>query len=110
MSNQDIYKAAWEVVVDGREPANEQEETIYYNMKNRKNYWENFKSKEDYVAYNCSRWYYAVLNEDGWLDADDGDGDINKWIKEFFGKFILPLPEDALLTIYEYTSNDNDED
>ena len=110
MNNQEIYRAAWEVVVDGRKPANEQEEIIYKNMKNKKNYWENFESKEDYVAYNCSRWYYAVLNEDGWLDADDGDGNINNWIKEYYDKFILPLPDDALLTVFEYTSIDTDDE
>lgn len=110
MHNQDIYRVAWEVVVEGRKPENEQEEQIYNKMKDNKNYFSNFKDKESYVSYCCARWYYAVLTEkDGWVDVDDSNCGMYEWIKDFYEKHIEPLDDDTLITIFEFSSIDNEE-
>lgn len=96
-----IYKRAWEMVMEGSKPTDGQEEHIYENMKNRTAYFSNFNSKEDYVMYNISFWAYAFLSEDtGWEEYEEEIKQID-WVKNFYDKFIKPLPDDTLLTIYE---------
>ena len=51
-----LYEAAWEMVVEGREPTNSEEERVYESMKDKTTYFSNFKNKEDYVRYSTSYW------------------------------------------------------
>ena len=105
-TDSEIYEAAWEVVVDGREPNNDREKQIYESMKDKMAYFLNFKSKKDYVNYATSYWNYAFVNEDGWKDADNySNGDLNEWINNFYDDFIVPLKDDDLITIFECTTN-----
>ena len=106
--NKEIYEAAWEIVVDGREPENDNEKQIYESMHDKQAYFSNFKSKEDYVIYSTSYWNYAFVDEEGWHDMDNTcNGDEKKWISEFYNRFIEPLPGETLLTILECTTNND---
>lgn len=87
--------------MEGSAPTDGQEEHIYENMKNRTEYFSNFNSKDDYVMYNISFWGYAFLSEEtGWKEYEEGIKQID-WVKHFYDKFIKPLPDNTLLTIYE---------
>lgn len=97
---QEIYKRAWEMVMENSEPLNEHERTIYENMKNRTAYFEKFINKERYVLYATAFWGYAFVDKDKWIDIDS-EPDGYKWVSEFFEKFIDPLDENTLLTIFE---------
>ena len=99
----ELYEAAWEMVVDGREPTNEQEERVYESMKDKSAYFSNFKNKEDYVTYSTSYWNYAVVNKDGWVDMANEDE--RKWINNFYDRFIATLDPNDLVTIYECSVN-----
>lgn len=99
-----LYEAAWEMVVDGREPTNKEEERVYESMKDKTTYFSNFKDKEDYVLYSTSYWNYAFVDENGWTDVDDVK-DEKKWIKNFYHNFIEKLNPNDLVTIYECTVN-----
>lgn len=99
----ELYEAAWEMVVDGREPTNEQEERVYESMKDKSAYFSNFKNKEDYVTYSTSYWNYAVVNKDGWVDMVNEDE--RKWINNFYDRFIATLDPNDLVTIYECSVN-----
>lgn len=99
-----LYEAAWEMVVDGREPTNEEEERVYQSMKDKTTYFSNFKDKEDYVNYSTSYWNYAFVDENGWKDVDE-EGDEKKWINNFFERFIKNLKPNDLITIYECSVN-----
>ena len=97
----EIYKRAWEMVMENSEPKDEQEKNIYENMKNRTFYFEKFGSKDTYVASNIAFWGYAFLSEEtGWVELEDNDNQF-KWMTEYYDRFIKPLPDDTQLTIYE---------
>ncbi len=100
-----LYEAAWEMVVDGREPNTEQEERVYESMKDKLTYFSNFKDKEDYVNYNTRYWNYAFVDKNGWTDVDNYGGDEKEWINTFFERFIKNLNPNDLITIYECSVN-----
>lgn len=101
LHGQAIYGTAWELVMDGREPVNETEKTIYESMKNRKEYFSKYETKENYVASFTMFWGYAFLSEEtGWLELED-NMDQYVWVTNFYDLFIKNLPDDTLLTIYE---------
>ena len=101
LNNQDVYERAWEMVMDGSEPRNEDERNIYENMKNRTFYFSKFGEKENYVASSTAFWGYAFLSEEtGWLELED-DMDQFVWMTNYYDHFIKPLPGNTLLTIYE---------
>lgn len=103
LNNQDVYIRAWEMVMEGSEPKDEDEATIYENMKNRTYYFSKFGTKENYVASSTAFWGYAFLSEKtGWLELEDYM-DQFVWMTNFYDQFIKPLPGNTLITIYECT-------
>lgn len=105
--NKGIYEAAWELVVEGREPINEEEKSIYESMKDKVAYFSNFKSKENYVTYSTAYWNYAYADKDGWCDVDDAN-DEERWINDFFPRFVEKLNPNDLVTIFECSVNNDD--
>jgi hypothetical protein len=104
--NQDVYRRAWEIVVDGDEPKTEEEKMIKSSMENKQAYFSNFKSKEDYVTYSTAYWNYAFVDKDGWVDVNDC-GDEQKWIETFYEKFVSNLKPDDTVSIYECSINED---
>ena len=101
LSGQEVYRRAWEMVVDGEEPQNETEKLIFQNMSNRQVYFLKFGTKENYVISSTAFWGYAFLSkETGWVELEDKD-DQYEWVKNFYERFIDPLPDDTLLSVYE---------
>lgn len=99
--NQEVYEAAWELVVEDREPLNEKEKQIKDNMKNRKGYFQNFKNKQEYVLHSTAFWTYGIASESFYKEVGmDGIND-KEWVSNFYDNFIKNLPNDTLLTIYE---------
>ena len=102
LANTGPYYRAWEMVVDGDDPDNEDEEQIYNAMKDKQNYFSNFQDKDEYVAYSTSFWAYAIVDDDGWKDADsECGGDMMKWVSTFYDNYIEKMDENVTLTIYE---------
>ena len=97
-----LFETIWTLVVDDDDPSNDDEEILKKNWATKKNYLSNFKSVDDFVSHNCAYWNYAVLSDKGWVDVDD-DGNESSWINNFFERFITPLEDGELLTIYEYS-------
>lgn len=100
----EIYKRAWEMVMEGSEPQGDYETQIYDNMKNRTEYFKKYETKENYVLVNTAFWGYAFVTKNGWLELED-DMDQFTWVSNFYDSFIDPLPDDTLLTIYECRKN-----
>lgn len=101
-----LYERTWEMCVEGLEPVSDIDRQVYENMKNRQDYFEHFKDKDEYVASCTSFWAYAFLSPiDIWTDADDCPVSQFEWMSTFYERFIKPLPDDTLLTIFEYTMN-----
>lgn len=96
----EIYGRAWEMVMEGSEPANDHERQIFENMRARTAYFEKFGTKENYILVNTAFWAYAFVTKDGWLELEE-DMDQFQWVGRFYETFIDPLPDDTLLTIYE---------
>lgn len=106
MTNTEPYDAAWEMVVNGREPSNKQEERIYDVMKNKIDYFtDNFKDKDEYIKHSCSFWCYGVATDEWYKEVDYTISD-KEWVSTFYDRFIKTLNEDKLLTIYEVKSID----
>lgn len=101
LSGQEIYRRAWEMVMEGSEPENETEQFVYENMKNRTAYFMKFETKENYVVTSTAFWGYAFLSKDtGWQELEVNVNQFD-WVSKYYERFIKPLPEDTLLTIYE---------
>ena len=97
-----LFETIWALVIDDDDPSNDQEKLLKANWETKKNYLSNFKNVDEFVAHNCSYWNYAFLDKDGWVDMDDEGENETKWIENFFERFIEPLKDDDLITIYEY--------
>lgn len=100
LNNADVYKAAWEVCVEKRTPANKEEETIAQRMAGKENYFSNFETKDDYALYNTAYWNYAYVDEKGWKDINDVPTSM-EWVISFYDNFVKPLDDDKLISIYE---------
>lgn len=104
--NSNIYQAAWELVVEKREPINDEEKQIYESMKDKEGYFSNFKDKEAYVIYSSSYWNYAYVDDDGWHDMDsDCNGNEMEWITNFFEKYVKNIKPTDKVSIFECTIN-----
>lgn len=104
MNNTMLYELVWQLVHGEKEPSNEEEEKILSNMKDKTNYFSSFKNMDEYVAHSCSFWHYAFLDENGWVDMDDGFKSID-WVINFYDKFISNLRPNSKITIFECTKN-----
>lgn len=100
-SNSYNYSIAWEMVMNNVQPQNQVEMSIYENMKDKKKYLSLFKDKNEYIAFNCSYWNYAFLDENGWVDLDNSNNQ-HDWIINYYNNFIQKIKPTDLLTIYEY--------
>ena len=97
----DIYRRAWEMVMENSAPTTEYEKHIFENMKDKTTYFQKFENKENYIISNTAFWGYAFLSEKtGWVDASDTN-DQFVWMAEYYNMFIKNLSDDTLLTIYE---------
>jgi hypothetical protein len=104
MYNTEIYRAAWEICVDGREPVNDTEKTIEKNMGNRQSYFANFNDVDEYIRHSCCFWTNCIITDDGKFAQLDYTVSDKKWISEFYDKYIKDLPDETLLTLYEVRS------
>lgn len=105
LANTEPYEIAWDTVMENKLPKTEDERTIYNNMKERKYYFSQFGSRENYIASSTAFWGYAFLsNETEWVELEEN---INQfiWVTEYYDRFIKPLPETTKLTIYECIRN-----
>lgn len=96
-----LYEYAWKMIVDGSEPKDDMQKTIYEHMKNRRGYFDNFKDMEEYVNYSTSFWTYGIINNDRYMDIDTVGSTDKEWVNNFYDSFIKDLPDDTLLTLYE---------
>lgn len=103
LCNQEVYRAAWEMVMEGREPKTNEEEVIYTSMKDKQTYFSNFPDKEAYVKYSTAYWNYAYVDEKGWVDVSNENE--NEWINNFYDRFIENLDSNATVSIYECSIN-----
>jgi len=103
MANTIPYEVAWETVVEGRKPKNAEEEKIYENMKNRTEYFKNFKDKETYVNWSTAFWGYAFVDKNGWTEFSGGFDEQLDWVNNFYDRFIKKLPKNSKITIFECT-------
>lgn len=102
-----LYERTWEMCVDGTvTPVSDMDKQVYQNMKDRQEYFDNFKDKDEYVTSCSSFWAFAFLNQfDMWLDADDCPVSQFEWMSTYYDRFIKPLPDDTVLTIFEYITD-----
>ena len=97
------YKRLWMLGHDEAIPekGNETDEILHANAKAMLKYFSNFKNMDDFVKYSCSYWNYAILDKDGWKDADDITN--FEWITGFYDNYVKKLNPDDMVTIYECT-------
>ena len=99
--NEKLYSNTWELIVEGKEPINENDNKIMETMKSHKDYLLSFGTKENYILYNTSYWNYAVIKDGDWIDMENKNS--FEWIKNFYKTFIELLDDSTLLTVFEYT-------
>ena len=100
LSNREPYEIAWDTVMEGKIPQNSEEENIYNNMKERKYYFSLFGNRENYIESNTAFWGYAFLDKNGWVELEDNIPQF-EWVTNFYKRFIEPLPDSTLISIYE---------
>lgn len=104
--NQNTYRAAWEIVMEGREPETQGEEKIKASMGDKQTYFSKFKNKEHYVNYSTAYWNFAYVDNEKWYDMNETDE--SEWIEKFYDMFVTKLRPDDLVSIYECTINNDD--
>lgn len=92
--------AIWETCKEGRKPINEQEEKLYNAMKNRVAYLDNFETKQDFINHNCAFWCYGIATTDECILKNQAKVE-KTYVTDFFKRFIEPLPDDEVITLYE---------
>lgn len=101
LANKNTYEMAWDMVMNGKKPSNENEELIFNNMKERVAYFQSYGNKENYVINNTAFWAYAFLSEKtGWMELNEKITQF-EWVTKYFDNFIKPLSDDTKLTIFE---------
>lgn len=98
LGKSDIYRAVWEICVDGREPINDDEKTAKMVMSNKKDYFASFNNVDEYIGHNCAFWCYGVATEDEYVECNGRDID---WTNGFYDRFIKPLPNDTVISVYQ---------
>lgn len=101
--NTSLYEAAWDIVVNKKNPQTDEEKIIQKNMSNKTKYFSNFRDKDEYVKYSCSFWCYGVATDSFYKELDDNTKS-QDWINSFYENYIVPLSDDTILTIYEAKS------
>ena len=104
LNNTKPYEIAWDTVVEGVEPNGEYEKRIYENMKNKKEYFLKYGTRENYIMSSTSFWGYAYVDKDKWAELED-NVDQFKWVMDFYNRFIEPLDDNETITIYECIRN-----
>ena len=100
-AQEDEYKTIWELCVEKREPVDDEERKIYEDNYQSVNYFNTFKVMEDYITHNCSFWCDGIIIDGKYIK---NTGDQRDWEAKFFKKYIKPLSDDTLLTLYEAKS------
>ncbi len=97
----DMYIRTWELAMEGETPLNDIEKNIKKNMGNMRDYFMFFGDKETYASHCSAFWGYAFLDEEGrWYDLSFETNQID-WVLNYYEKFIKPLSDDTLLTVFE---------
>jgi len=104
--NKEVYEAAWEIVVEGREPTTPEEEKIKQSMGDKQAYFSKFRDKEHYVNYSTAYWNFAYVDSTEWVDISQNNE--SAWIEHFYDWFVTKLNPDDLVSIYECTINEDD--
>lgn len=99
MWNTHIYGRAWDLCVNGEEPLTEQEKKIKTNMEQRMDYFDNFKTKEDYIDHSCSFWCYGYLDKNGYTELDYTISDM-EWVRTYYNRFVEPLNSNETVSLY----------
>ena len=104
----ELSKRAWELVVEDANPTNAEEVVLKKRMSNRLSYFtDNFATKEVYMQYYSSLWYYGVATEEKYEEVNTLNSSILEWCINFFDRFLKGLEEtNPLITIYETHSLD----
>ena len=93
------FDTVWQLVKEKKEPIDDETKKLRDEWETRFKYFENFKTKEEFIKHNCAYWTYFVITKDGIFSVDDDDSE-DKWIMNFMDRFIHPL-KDEQITIYE---------
>lgn len=99
MCNTELYKSAWDICVNGKEPETEEEKLIKQNFAGKKDYFDNFKSVDEYVKHSCSFWTYGVATENEYVCGDSENAIV--WTTNFYDRFIDKLLDNERLSIFE---------
>ena len=101
----------WELVVEGAEPNNEEEEnTVKWSFYKPEYFTNRYKTKEKYAECNSSFSMWAVVKDGVWYEkgkmgmfamSNETDDEAVDWEMNFFDRFIKDLPDDTLLTVVD---------
>lgn len=101
LTNPDLYRRTWELCVERQEPKSERDRKILENMGERRGYFSNFKSADEYINHNTSFWTYFVADDKKCESIDDGNVSDKQWVAGFYEKYIEQLSDDTILSLYE---------
>lgn len=98
--NKELYANVWELVIEGKQPTNDNDNNILLKMNTHKDYLLSFCTKENYIIYNTSYWSYGVIKDGIWVDMDNKNS--FEWVVNFYKTYVDPLDDNTQLTIFEY--------
>ena len=97
------FETVWRMVMDKKEPANEEERKIKEEWETRTNYLNSFKDEDSFISHNCSFWSYAIIKDGKWYDLDEDKMTDLEWTASFFNRFLEDTDDDEKLTLFEFS-------
>ena len=73
-------------------------------MKNRADYFFNFKNKEEYVDYSTMFFTFGIATSEHFIKRDELQESEIDYIRSFYDKYISKITDNPLLSIYEVRS------
>lgn len=108
---EDLYRVTWELCMEGREPQNELEEQIKYNMtttfESYEGYFDDFKNVDEYVTYNTAFFTSAVILNGEWDDSSEYDS--KDWVLNYHNRFIANINGGETVTMFVFSTKEEDE-
>lgn len=95
-----LCKRVWQLIVEEDAPNDENEEKMVNNWNERKQYFLNFNTCDEYIKHTCSFWHYAFATDDKYEQIDYTISD-KDWVANYYDKFIKNLNPETQLTICE---------
>ena len=94
------YSNAWDMLFNDKVPTTDKEKLHFKNISPYKDLYKVFPDKETFIKHNTSFFCFAFCQKNSWTEIDTNKIKDYEWSSNFYDKFIKPLDDETILTLY----------